>query len=125
MKRWLTILKSVGVVVGAITSAWLLFEAYDQFRDGQIEQLDNDQIILEQLGGIREDVDSLYAMEEKRDDSENEIKAMIKTTESRLIYYIKHEGDMTNEQILDAFEMGFERGKKKALTASDLQEGTP
>jgi len=45
-----------------------------------------------------------------------DMKSLIRGVDGRLVYYIKHQEDMTTEQILDAFEIGYEQGKKKEMT---------
>ena len=48
-----------------------------------------------------------------------ELKSDIDKVDGRLIYYINHQGEMTAEQILGAFDIGYENGfsdgKKKEM----------
>jgi len=119
--NWKTLIKDIGIITGLIATAWGAFELVDTMRDNHADTTEELQEIKRAVDHTNSRVDSLYIISEQRDDSEQEIKEMISNTENRLLYYISHEQDMTNEQILDAFELGFETGKKKELTAC----GTP
>ena len=121
MKQLLNILKTFGIVAGFSATLWGVFRLVDTIQDSQQQNLQNHDIVLHRLGKIERNIDSIYNIEAKRDDSEQEIKDMIKSTEGRLLYYIRHNEEMTNEQILDAFELGFEQGKKKDLTVLQTQ----
>lgn len=125
MKHVLPILKSIGVIVGFSATLWGVFRLVDTLQDNQQQDLQNHEVVLHRLATIENNIDSLYIIYRSRQGSEQEIKEMIKGTEGRLLYYIRHNEEMTNEQILDAFELGFEQGKKKELTASDLLGGIP
>jgi hypothetical protein len=127
-KAW-QILKYVVASIAAIGTLYGTFEVYDSSRDRQVETQeqirDNHNVVMQKLSAIEVSVDTLYIRDERRNDMEHEIIQKIDKTEGRLLYYINHSNDMTNEQILDAFELGFSKGKKKELTVSDLQGGKP
>ncbi len=107
------LIKDAGIITGLVATAWGAFELVDTMRDNHTETSEKLVEIEQKVDNTNKRVDSLYLMAEQRDENESDIKQMISDTENRLLYYISHEQEMTNEQILDAFELGFERGKKK------------
>jgi hypothetical protein len=123
MSKILTILKYIGAFSGATITLWGVFSLIDTIQDGQVKQSENHQVVLQRLDKIETNIDSLYIVNSHRDGAEAEIKEAITRSENRLIYYIKHQGNMTNEQILDAFELGIQEGKKKDLTLSEMIDG--
>jgi hypothetical protein len=115
MKKWINILKNIGVVVGAITSAWLLFEAYDQFRDGQVQQLENDTVMINKIDCIKRTADSTALEVSENSEAIHELEGAITDLNRRWQFYIDHVDDMTTEQILDAWNLGYDAGKKKDI----------
>jgi hypothetical protein len=115
MKKWLIILKNIGIVFGALTTAWLLFEAYDQFRDGQKQQLENDKVMMNKIDCVKRTADSTAIKVYENSEAINSLEVAITDLNRRWQFYIDHVDDMTTEQILDAWNLGYDAGKKKEL----------
>lgn len=111
MKKWL---KSVSVLTGAILSLWAVFEMYDSFRDKQIEQLKNDQIIIDNLNDFKGKVEnSLDSINQKL----ISIDAKQASLEGSFSFYRNNVGRIDKNQmeqiIIDAYGLGYVYGKKK------------
>lgn len=124
MNKVIPILKTIGVIVGSATTIWIVFAAYDNFRDGQIEQLNNDKVIIENLNEFKSDIST------RLDSISRELKSIHNkqaSLEGSFYFYRNNVDRIDKEQmeqiIIDAYGMGYEVGKKKELTASDLLGG--
>ena len=117
-KLLLTTLKVIASIVGFSGTLWLVF-TWTNRLDSSINEIktsvdQNTEVLKE----VNKSVDTLYRMNE-------ETKEMVVQTGNRLIYYIKYSEQMSKDQILDAFELGVQEGKKKDLTLSEMIDGTP
>ena len=123
MKQFLNILKIFGATAGAIATLWGVFSLVDTIKDNQVIDQVNHETMMTEIGSINICLDSLYVMDERRDEKDGEIINEVMKNRAQFFYYIQHQEEMTKEQILDAFEFGVNQGKKKELTL--LETGTP
>jgi hypothetical protein len=125
MNKFLGILKTIGVIIGFSGTVWIASMGYNNIINDISSVKEDIADVNGSIDDMNNSIDSLYVLSTQKEAAINDVKEVVRASENRLIYYIKHEGNMTSEQILDAFELGLDIGKKKELTVSDLLDGTP
>lgn len=112
MKKYLGILKQIGVVTGAIGTVWVVFTAWDALRDQgkQTQEMVVDvweEVVIQQ-GEIKDIKDTLGRIEKKVEDNSDAIYS----TNRIMQYERQHRDEYTKEQ-MDAQLKEFEALIKK------------
>lgn len=115
MKKYLGILKQIGVVTGAIGTVWVIFTAWDALRDQgkQTQEMIVDvweEVVIQQ-GEIEDINDTLKRLETHMGKQDAHMKDM----ENAAKFYLHNQKDLTEEAMEEAVEAILKKNNKTVL----------